>query len=322
MDIDRAGMRIGIDIGAHSASGGLFFFPAGINSVETGNKPEMIRRLGETYTQTRSPKDVISMITSMVANLAGRYDVKSVGISLPGMINAERTHSVEMVNFSPDWENFDTGNAARMSLLERDIDVPVDVENDANCYALGEGAAGHAQGVRNYVVLTLRTGIGCGIITNGRLLLGSHGMAGESGHIVTGGDEPCRCGGRGHPETIAGAGEISVRAARKGLPENFAALWEMKECAEAREILDESLDAIARMTSSIAHILDPEMIIFGGGMSFTKGFIDRVRECTKPYLSHPFRKIMDYRVSNLGFDAPLYGAASLWRYRRNIKSKD
>jgi glucokinase len=263
------------------------------------------------------------MITDMIANLAGRYDVKSVGISLPGMIDAERAHSVEMVNFSPEWKNFDTGNAARISLLEHGIDVPVDVENDANCYAIGEGAAGHAQGIRNYVALTLRTGIGCGIIANGRLLLGSHGMAGESGHIVTGGDEPCRCGGRGHPETAAGMGEISARAVRKGLPENFTALWEMREHAEARGILDESLDAIARMTASIAHILDPEMIIFGGGMSFTKGFIDCVRERTKPYLSQPFKKFMDYRVSNLGFDAPLYGAASLWRYgRKNKKGSD
>ncbi|MDR1508488.1 MAG: ROK family protein [Synergistaceae bacterium] len=322
MDIDRAGMRIGIDIGVHSVSGGLFFFPTGINSFGMDNKPEIIRRLGETYAQNRSPEGVISIITGMVGNLARNYDVKSVGISLPGIIDAERAHSVEMVNFSPDWDNFNLGNAARISLFKHEIDVPVDVENDANCYALGEGAAGHAQEVKNYVVITLRTGIGCGIIVNGRLLLGSHGMAGESGHIVTGGDKPCRCGGKGHPETIAGAGEISGRAALKRLPENFAALWEMRESAEAREILDESVDAISRMTASIAHILDPEMIIFGGGISLTKGFIESVREHIKPYLSHPFKKFMDYRVSNLGFDAPLYGAASLWRYGRNSKKNN
>jgi glucokinase len=306
-------MRVGIDIGVHSASGGLFFFPAEINSVGTDNKPEMIRRLGKTYTQSRSPEDVISMIAGIVADLAGRYDIKSVGISLPGMIDAERAHSVEMVNFSPGWKHFDAWSATKASLLKYDIDVPVDIENDANCYALGEGTAGHAKGVKNYVALTLRTGIGCGIIVNGGLLCGFHGMAGESGHIVTGGNEPCRCGGRGHPETLAGAGEIAVRAARKGLPEDFAALWEMRENADARAILDEAMDAVARMTASIAHIIDPEMIIFGGGISFTKGFIDSVRILVKPYLSHPFKKLIDYRVSNLGFDAPLYGAASLWK---------
>ncbi len=77
-------------------------------------------------------------------------------------------------------------------MLSSKIGLPVELENDANCYALGEGWGGAARGMTDFVLFTLGTGIGGGIVLGGRILKGFHGMAGELGHLVVGSGEPWR----------------------------------------------------------------------------------------------------------------------------------
>jgi glucokinase len=136
-------------------------------------------------------------------------------------------------------------------------------------------------------------------------------MAGEGGHLVVGGDAPCGCGGKGHSETIAAADGTTERAEAKGLPGDFRELWKMRGNHEADEVIDATLDAMARTIATTCHLLDPEVVILGGGMSKAEGIRDAIHERTVPYLSRPFKNLLDLRISKLGNEAALYGAASI-----------
>jgi glucokinase len=240
----------------------------------------------------------------------GNGDI-SVGIAVPGMLDAKRRHSFRLSNFPHEWDGLDLPKTFGDILLERGIPARIYIENDANCYALGEWNAGEAIGVSDFVTFTMGTGIGCGIITGGRLLTGAHGMAAEGGHLVMGGDVPCGCGGRGHVETLAAADGTGLRAAAKGLPADFCELWAMRGNADADEVLGATLDAMACAIASVYHLLDPEMVIIGGGMSLAEGIREALYDRTVPYLSAPLKDLLDLRISKLGSEAPLYGAAGI-----------
>lgn len=166
-------------------------------------------------------------------------------------------------------------------------------------------------GLDDYVIFTMGTGIGCGIVLGGRLLRGSHGMAGEGGHVVVGGDAPCGCGGIGHAETFAAADGTERRAREAGLPTDLRALWPMRGTPEADAVLAPSIDAMARATASVMHLIDPQAVVIGGGMSAAEGLVDEIASATVKYLSAPFRATLDIRRSALGNDAAVYGAAML-----------
>jgi glucokinase len=165
------------------------------------------------------------------------------------------------------------------------------------------------------------TGIGCGIVLGGNLLIGAHGMAGEAGHAVVSGDAPCGCGGIGHAETLAAADGTMARASAEGcLPDDFRGLWALRGTHSADAVLNVTIDAMARAAASVCHMLDPQMIVIGGGMSQAPGIVEAIAERTVPYLSRPFKHTLDLRQSQLGNTAALYGAASLYAKSDNLLS--
>lgn len=296
--------RIGIDLGGHTIVAGLVIEPS------PENPPRLERRLSVETPPGRGKSLVMSAIAELVSTLAVGEAVCGVGIAVPGMVDADRRHARRLPNFpTSEWDDLDVPEALAATLAKFGLDLPTAVENDANCYALGEGAAGAAAGSDNFVVFTLGTGIGGGIVVNGALLTGFHGMAGETGHIVVAGDAPCGCGGAGHVETFAAADGTGKRAIAAGLPEEFRDLWRLRGERHADAVLEPGLDALARAIAGVCHILDPEMVILGGGMSKAEGIRDAVHERTLRYLSRPFKDKLDLRVSLLGNDAALYGAA-------------
>ena len=138
-------------------------------------------------------------------------------------------------------------------------------------------------------------------------------MAGEGGHLIVSGDTPCRCGGKGHAETVAAADGTEARSLEKGLPGDFEDLWAMHGTRDADEVIDATLDAMARTIASTCIMLDPGVVIIGGGMSRAECIIEALTEKTLPYLSNPLKEIFSLRKSKLGNKAPLYGAACLAR---------
>ncbi|MDR3166174.1 MAG: ROK family protein [Synergistaceae bacterium] len=299
-------MRIGVDLGGHTLTAALVSYD--------GEKPR-IEKIDKSDTpRSRSVGEVMEAIASAAERLSeGIKKIDAMGVAVPGMLTADRRRALRMPNFPAEWDDLDVVDAVGRELESRGIRAPVRIENDANCYALGEGSAGEAVGISDFVVFTMGTGIGCGIVTGGRLLTGAYGMAGEGGHVVVRGDVPCGCGGKGHSETLAAADGTSARALAKGLPEDFEKLWKMKGNPAADEVLDVTLDTMARTIATTSHLLDPRMVIIGGGMSRAEGIGDALKSRTVEYLSRPFKKLLDIRISRLGNETALYGAASIDR---------
>ncbi|MDR1133283.1 MAG: ROK family protein [Synergistaceae bacterium] len=296
-------MKIGVDLGGHTLTAA---------SVSCGGPKPRIEKIDKTDTpRSRSVREIMEAIAFAAERLSGGEKITSVGVAVPGMLNADRRRALRLPNFPAEWDDLDVVDAVETALESHGMNVPVLIENDANCYALGEGSAGEAVGVSDFVTFTMGTGIGCGIVTGGRLLTGAHGMAGEGGHVVVRGEAPCGCGGKGHSETLAAADGTSARALAKGLPEDFEKLWKMRGQAEADEVLDVTIDVMARTIATACHLLDPEIVIIGGGMSRGEGIGDALKSRSVGYLSRPFKKLLDIRISRLGSEAALYGAVSI-----------
>ncbi|MDR1048153.1 MAG: ROK family protein, partial [Synergistaceae bacterium] len=265
-------------------------------------------RAVERTEPSRDPVLVVSQVARIARGLGAGRDVP-VGVCVPGALDASRERALMVTNF-PGWNGL---SIRRM--LEEAIGAPVAVENDANAYALGEGFAdaGAARGMSDYVMVTLGTGIGGGVVTGGRLLTGAHGMAGELGHMVLGNDEPCGpgCGGRGHFEALCGADALERKAEAMGLGgllplEN---LWSLRE-GLAAPLWDFALEVFARGIASLVHVLDPELVIVGGGLRKGEGFMELLLARVPKYLAEPFRATLRVRSSALDTDAPVFGAAA------------
>jgi glucokinase len=277
-------------------------------------EPRIARVISLDTPHGRGVSAVIGVMADAIADLAGGGAVSGIGVAIPGMIDADRGHVRSMPNFPVEWRDLDVADRLAVAIRSRGpdvIDMPVRIENDANCYALGEGIAGAAVGVNDFIAVTMGTGMGCGIVSGGRLVTGAHGMAGEAGHLVVGGDAACGCGGIGHAETLAAADGISRRARELGLPEDFSDLWGMRGNRDADAVIDTALDAMARAIASLCHMLDPELVILGGGMSRAPGIREAVHSRARPYLSGPFKTALRLEISPLGNDAALYGAAAI-----------
>ena len=167
-----------------------------------------------TPSQVQEGRDsVINRIVNAIEEVerrAGELDLAGVGIGIAGAVNQRDGMVVQAPNL-PGWEGFRV-----VEELSEVLSCPIVIDNDANVFTLGEGWRGAARESRNFCCLTLGTGVGGGLVLDGRLWYGVDGTAGEVGHIVVEPDGiPCDCGGRGCLEMYASATAL-VRMAREG----------------------------------------------------------------------------------------------------------
>ena len=284
---------VGVDLGGHKIAAAF---------VEDGL---ILDRISE-QTDIREPDAVLGKIALLARSLGAGEDCP-VGVGIPGMLDAGRAISLQLPNF-PGWSGLPV-----KKILSSKIGARVEIENDANCHALGEGWQGAAAGMTDFILFTLGTGIGGGIVVNGRILRGSHGMAGEPGHLVVGTAEPCGCGSFGHLEGISGADALERQAVAMGLQPDLKYLWSKRADPEVAPLWNRGLDHLAKGIVSAIHLFDPQAVILGGGLSRGEGFLDLLRPRITDYLAPPFRKVLDLRLSLLGNDAATIGAAALTR---------
>ncbi len=206
--------------------------------------------------------------------------------------------------------------------------VRVEVANDANVAALGEAWKGGGGGAEEAVMFTLGTGVGGGVIVNGKIVAGRHGLAGEVGHMHVRDDEPeyCNCGGRGCLEQVASATGI-VREAKRTLKKTDApsGMRERGDMLTAKDVCDlgaagdaladQVMETVCRyLGNAISHIavtVDPDVFIIGGGVSRAGAYlIDKVRRYYDEYttISRNRGKVV---LAALGNDAGIYGAVKL-----------
>ena len=201
-------------------------------------------------------------------------DCASIGVGAPGTCDPERGVVVRAYNLN--W--FDVPVCA---MLTAHFGLPARLSNDANCAALAETVAGGAVGCRNMVLITLGTGVGGGIIVDGRIVSGLGGAGGEPGHslLVLDG-EPCTCGRRGCWEVYASATAL-IRQGREAAAAHSTSLLNRypeltgRDVFDAADAGDEAAQAVleryyvyvAAGITDLVNILSPEMVLIGGGIS-------------------------------------------------------
>ena len=228
-------------------------------------------------------------------------DLEGVGIGVPGPVLSGGIVD-QCVNLG--WGVIDVRKELS-SLLDG---VFVAVGNDANVAALGEQWNGGGKGFDNVVMVTLGTGVGGGIIINGRILAGSHGAAGEIGHMKVRDNETavCGCGKKGCLEQYGSATGV-VRLAHIALEANYAKTGDEFSLSVIETVGKMLGEAIAHITC----VVDPDVIVIGGGVSRAgQILLDAVEKYYKPAAFHASRDT-DFKLAVLGNDAGMYGAVRM-----------
>ena len=246
----------------------------------------------------------------------GILDCMGVGIGLPGPV--DRGMILGCVNLG--WGIFSIVGEFSKAFHN----VPVYAGNDANIAALGEYVAGAGKGMKNMIMVTLGTGVGGGIIIDGRILEGANGGAGEIGHIPVNPQEQdtCGCGKKGCLEQYASATGI-VRIAEKlrkengntALPAGCTAKQVFDYAKEGDELAMQAVEELGRYLglalASCACVLNPEGIVIGGGVSRAgKILLDVTEKNFQTYVFKPCRNVK-FSLAELGNDAGIYGAAAM-----------
>jgi glucokinase len=190
----------------------------------------------------------------------------AVGLGCPGVIDPR---SGALVDVTPHLSlTRDFPLAERLGVL---IGLPVYADNDANLAALGEARMGAARGARTSVTITVGTGVGCGIVVEGRVLRGAWGGAGEISHAGLGSSGPaCECGVAGCLEPLSGGDGLARRALEAGLAASEARdVFDAAAAGNARaeRLIAEMADALGRQIAVVVQVVNPEVVVVGGGVA-------------------------------------------------------
>ncbi len=312
-------LTIGVDIGGTKVA-------AGVVDAE-GRILARTRR----PTPSASPADVEDVVAACVAELSEDRSVVAVGIGAAGFIDAERSRVLVAPNLA--WKDEPLREA-----VEKRTGLPCVVENDANAAAWGEHRFGAGRGEDDLVVVTVGTGIGGGIVLDGRLYRGRHGIGAEFGHMqMVEGGRRCGCGQHGCWEQYC-SGRALLHEAReiadvqRGYGRRLLELGDGRpEGIEAREVTQAAgegdpaaLDCFREIgtwlgqgLADLAAVLDPGMFVIGGGVADAgELLLAPARVAFRARVTGGgSRPVADLRLAELGNDAGLVGAADLARQR-------
>ncbi|HZT15461.1 MAG TPA: ROK family protein [Gaiellaceae bacterium] len=247
-------------------------------------------------------------------------EIQAIGIGCGGPLDAERGVLLAPPHL-PGWRDVPIG-----PLAEREFERPVTLENDATAAAAGEHRWGAGAGTRNMVYLTLSTGVGGGVVVDGRLYRGARGNGGELGHVtVDWRGRPCRgCGRRGCLEAYVSGTSIAERAREAGLPletaEEVAAAARAGEPTATR-VWDETVEALACGLTSIVNLFEPELVVVGGGVSRSgEQLLAPVRDLVRSSAMQPAAEGVEIVASPLGDRVGVVGAAAIVYDRAELEA--
>lgn len=297
-------MRWGIDLGGTKIEGVI---------IDEAQQPVIRERVATG--QERGYGHILMQISGLVRSMSEKSGIprpESIGIGTPG-----RTEGSDGVV-----KNSNTTCLNGMPLgkdLEEVLGMAVSVENDANCFALAEtlmGAGRDEMGrsARTAFGIILGTGVGGGIVCDGKIIRGAHGIAGEWGHNpILGESSPCYCGRRGCVETVISGPALeafyqSSSGRRLSLREIAAASGRDQA---ARRTIDRLVTSFGRALAAVVNILDPDLVIIGGGVGNIRQLYSP--EARRAIEAHLFNRTLDIPVLPpvLGDSAGVFGAALL-----------
>lgn len=313
---------VGVDIGGTNIKLGLMDGRAHIKG----------KHLFST-TSFKGKDALIDAIVSEIESLLKKYNVKKkdisgVGIGAPGIVDI-RTGTIHTLTNIPDWHEVRLGD-----ILKKRLKLPVFVDNDVNVMALGELFFGAGRGAVNMLCIALGTGVGGGLIFDGRLYRGSSYAAGEVGHIPINEDGPkCNCGGRACMEAYVGINYIIrdvVEKIRSGVKTSITEIvkgdltkitpMEISKAADAGDEFAKNVylklgQKIGIGLTGVVNLLNLEKIVIGGGVAEAgKILFDSITNTINERAMKLSAKTVKVIKAKFGYDAGLVGAATLVLY--------
>lgn len=282
--------------------------------VKRGKKPSRADEAGEKVFQV-----IFAAIRELENEAKKRHgNLRAIGIGSPGAIDFDRGRLIGTTPNIAHWANADIRGT-----VEKEVSIPVWVDNDANIMALAESRKGAAKGYQNVICATLGTGIGGGILIGGELYRGSHYAGSEIGHMMIVHDGlPCNCGGRGCFEKYASAPAMvrhyisSMNKSGKPVADNVSTFAIFQNAnkgePEANEAIDKTLGYLGTGFASLVNIFNPEILVVGGGVADAgEDFIARIHHAIEERAMKPALKGLKVAKAQLGNDAGFVGGISL-----------
>jgi glucokinase-like ROK family protein len=311
-----AGLVAAVDLGATSADVAI-----------TTLGGEVIGRTGEPADIREGPNRVLGRAVELLAELldeqgADAREVVAVGVGLPGPVEYASGRPT-VPPLMPGWDSYPIHEA-----FAGWYDAPVFVDNDVNIMALGEHRGGLGRGVENMLFVKIGTGIGCGIVVDGRLYRGSQGSAGDIGHVRAAPDGPvCACGNVACLEAMAAAPAIVREAERIAGLEPGGALAALREAEEldlgsvlkaathgdagAVGIVRRSGRLIGETLATLVSVLNPSLVVIGGGVAYAANhtLLAEIRSAIYHRSLPLATRNLPIMLSELGEDAGVVGAS-------------
>jgi len=313
---------IGIDVGGTKVAGGLVTRKGKLSQVQV-----VPTRADKGF--DKSLAQITHLIGRLVRAAGGKENVGGIGICAPGPLNPKTGVVLNPPNL-PGWRNIEL-----TKLVEKEFGLPAKLENDANAAGLAEVLFGAAVGFKDVFYVTVSTGIGTGVIINGKIYHGKNGIAGEGGHVSIDYRSPyhCGCGTYGCIEALA-AGPAMARRARVMLEQEHSLPSVLRNLSHghaeeispkliqeaaskgdrvAKTILDETGFYLGFWLAGMISLFDPDAIVIGGGVSHIgKPLFDKIRATIPQHTINGFAAQTPVLPAKLRNNVGVYGAASVF----------
>ena len=292
----RENVKIGVDLGGTNIAIGL-----------VDKHGRIIDKMSLPTESERGIDAICDDIASMCTHLTQKHnlcmkDIASVGIGCPGTIDAERGYVIYSNNIRMD-------NVPLRDILEEKLKAKVFIENDANAASFGEYFV-NFKNAKSFVLVTLGTGVGSGLVLNGRLYRGFNGAGFECGHMIIHPEgRQCTCGNKGCLEAYASAGALERYG--KNTCKNIFSLAKDGN-SECKQMVNEYIKDLGMGIGNIINIIQPEVIAIGGGVSNEgDALLNPVRDMAEKYDFNRHLKKTKVVIAKLKNDAGIIGAAML-----------
>jgi len=307
---------IGVDLGGTSIKLGI-----------VTNTGKLIKKITVRTESQNGPKKVIGNIIAGVRHLTEKsnYKISGIGIGCPGVVTPGKG-IVENPPNLPGWEKVNIGK-----IIGQEFNKPVFVDNDANAAAIGELTFGSGRKYKSFIMITLGTGVGGGIVINKKIYHGDFGAAGEIGHISIDFNGPkCNCGSYGCIEAYAGNLYLRERVRTELRKHPESKMWKLinndlnkvsprivQSAAEtgdafAKSVINELGVHLGSAFASLCNVLDISVFIIGGGIAgFGKPLFDAIKKTISRRVMAPIRPRVRVLPAKLKNDAGIKGASAL-----------
>ena len=289
---------IGLDLGGTKINAGLI-----------KNRRVIIKSQKIPTPARRGRRAILNTVIDSIKEVKGKQKIKAIGMSVAGQVN-DKGVLTQAPNFPRSFQNIPL-----QKIIQREFSVPTFIDNDANCFTLAEAILGEAKKHSHVVGLTLGTGIGGGIVINKKIYHGATNTI-EIGHMIIRPENKtrCGCGQTGHLESLT-SGLAMVKLYNKLTGKTGNTFIIVEEAGQgkklAKKVIQEMAENLGIGLANITHIINPGIIVLGGGLARVRILVDPAINMTKKRLS--FKSLQGTKIakSKLGDDASILGAGLL-----------